>query len=182
MTEPILLVACVLLVGAVAALVVALVRLRAGTARELAVLREEVAGVSVSLRGLDTGSPGGSPGSTNEGGSPGSANEDGSSSASEPEEYLITRLGTPDEEPDARATTIDGRLFADLVLRETVVKAGALAHGVRRGLAAETRNRIRFEMRREVRRARKQRRADLKQAEREWKARQRASLAEEDAA
>ena len=30
------------------------------------------------------------------------------------------------------------------------------------------RNRIRFEMRREVKRARKQRRADLKQAKRDW--------------
>ena len=38
----------------------------------------------------------------------------------------------------------------------------------------ETRNRIRFEMRREVKRARKQRRADLREARREWEARQRA--------
>ena len=37
-----------------------------------------------------------------------------------------------------------------MVLRETVVKAASLAHGVRRGLAPATRNRIRFEMKQEV--------------------------------
>ena len=72
-------------------------------------------------------------------------------------EYAITDLGRP-EEPRAAPPTIDRALFADLVLRETVVKAASLAHGVRRALAPETRNRIRFEMRREIRRARKQRR------------------------
>ena len=65
------------------------------------------------------------------------------------------------------------------MLRETVVKAASLAHGVRRGLAPATRNRIRFEMKQEVRRARKQRRAELKRAQRDLHARQRAMLAEE---
>ena len=58
-----------------------------------------------------------------------------------------------------------------------VVKAASLAHGVRRALDPETRNRIRFEMRREVKRARKQRRADTREARREWEARQRADPA-----
>ena len=71
-------------------------------------------------------------------------------------------------------------LFADLVLRETVVKAASLAHGVRRALAPETRNRIRFEMRREVKRSRKQRRADTREARREWEARQRAASDADD--
>jgi hypothetical protein len=61
---------------------------------------------------------------------------------------------------------VDSPLFADLVLRETVVKAASLTHGVRRALAPEVRNRIRFEMGREIKRARKQRRADLKAARR----------------
>ncbi|MCW2795677.1 hypothetical protein, partial [Nocardioides sp.] len=81
--------------------------------------------------------------------------------------------------------TVDGPLFADLVLRETVVQAASLARGLRRALAPEMRNRIRFEMRREVKRSRKQRRADLKAARREWEARQRADIDlpdEEDAA
>jgi hypothetical protein len=97
-------------------------------------------------------------------------------------DYVITRLGhdTPDPDPAATPSRIDGQLFTDLVLRETVVKAAALAHGVRRGLAPEVRNRIRFEMRREVQRARKQRRADLKEALREFRARERADLAERE--
>jgi hypothetical protein len=102
-------------------------------------------------------------------------------------EYVITHLGEADPEADpARVTpTIDRALFADLVLRESVVKAASLGHGLRRALAPETRNRIRFEVRREVKRARKQRRADQRAARRDWAARQRAEgadLASESAA
>jgi hypothetical protein len=106
-------------------------------------------------------------------------------------DYVITDLGEagPDaSEPapaggDGAVEPIDSALFADLVLRETVVKTASLAHGLRRALAPETRNRIRFEMRREVKRSRKQRRADLKEARRAWEATQRAGLdPDEDAA
>jgi hypothetical protein len=92
--------------------------------------------------------------------------------------FVITGLGQepPVEEP---APTIQTGLFADLVLRETVVKAASLAHGVRRALDPETRNRIRFEMRRELRRARKQRKADAREARRDWAARQRAAVDDE---
>ena len=97
--------------------------------------------------------------------------------------YVITHLGeeVPDRDaarPPAPAERIDGALFADLVLRETVVKTASLAHGLRRALAPETRNRIRFEMRREVRRARKQRRRELRDLAQQVRATQRA----EDAA
>lgn len=74
------------------------------------------------------------------------------------------------------AGRIEGRLFADIVARETAVRAGGLAHGLRRALAPEVRNRIRFEMRREVKRSRKQRRADRKAALRDLHARQRADV------
>jgi hypothetical protein len=99
-------------------------------------------------------------------------------------EYRITELGdsagaTP---PADHPSPVDRTLFADLVLRETVVKAAGLAHGVRRALSPETRNRVRFEVRREVRRSRKQRRADLKEARREWAARGRADSGDEFAA
>jgi hypothetical protein len=97
-------------------------------------------------------------------------------------DFVITGLGSDQPEPaetPAPAAPIDGAAFADTVLRETVVKAASLAHGVRRGLAPATRHRIRFEMKQEVRRARRQRRADLKQAQRDLHARQRAMLAEE---
>jgi hypothetical protein len=96
--------------------------------------------------------------------------------------YVITGLGGeptaagPEPgspvEPTRVAGPIDGRLFADIVARETVVKAGGLVHGLRRALAPEVRNRIRFEMRREVKRARKRRRADLKAALRDVRARE----------
>lgn len=98
-----------------------------------------------------------------------------------PTEFVITNLGDPDAEPEP-APHVDSALFADLVLRETVVKAASLAHGVRRALDPETRNRIRFEMRREVRRARKQRKTDTREARRAWEARQRAALDEDSAA
>jgi hypothetical protein len=92
-------------------------------------------------------------------------------------EFVITHLGTDQaEEPAPSAPEVSSALFADLVLRETVVKAASLAHGVRRALDPETRNRIRFEMKREVKRARKQRRTETRQARREWEARQRSAL------
>jgi hypothetical protein len=100
-------------------------------------------------------------------------------------EYLITHLGEHEHEDRAAVperARVETALFADLVLRETVVKAASLAHGVRRALEPETRNRIRFEIRREVKRARKQRRADLRQARREWESRQRAGIDEDTAA
>ena len=98
--------------------------------------------------------------------------------------FVITDLGQEHASEDDREATpaarIDGALFADLVLRETVVKAASLAHGVRRALDPETRNRIRFEMRREVKRARKQRRSDTREARRDWEARQRGDLRDDD--
>lgn len=103
-------------------------------------------------------------------------------------QYQITDLGRTGSQQAARPARpeageiTDRALFADLVLRETVVRAASVAHGVRRALAPETRNRIRFEVRREIRRARKQRRADLKAARRDWETRQRSAVDDEDAA
>lgn len=99
-----------------------------------------------------------------------------------PQEFVITRLGEAAEdeaEDEATAATeapqrIDGRLFADIVLRESVVKAAALTHGVRRALAPEVRNRIRFEMKREVKRSRRARKDEYKRVRDEIRARERA--------
>lgn len=86
----------------------------------------------------------------------------------EPAAYVITGLEKDEQYAEVANQTvpgrIDGQLFADIVARESVVKAAGLAHGLRRALSAESRNRIRFEMRREVKRSRRQRRADLKAA------------------
>lgn len=88
--------------------------------------------------------------------------------------YVITGLDTPEvEAPPARP--VDGRLFADIVARETVVKAASWTHGLRRALSPASRNRIRFEMRQETRRAGRERRAETKQALREFRARERAA-------
>lgn len=103
-------------------------------------------------------------------------------------EFVITDLGRDEAaapaapEAPAPPPQVGSALFADLVLRETVVKAASLVYGVRRALDAETRNRIRFEMKREVRRSRKQRKADTREARREWAARQREGLGGEGSA
>jgi hypothetical protein len=101
-------------------------------------------------------------------------------------EYVITGLDTSslvprdDYSTTGDAPTVPAPLFADMVLRESVVQAAALAAGLRRALSPESRNRIWFEMRREVKRARKQRRADLREARREWEARQRSRVTLDD--
>ncbi|ANH39397.1 hypothetical protein I601_2986 [Nocardioides dokdonensis FR1436] len=83
-------------------------------------------------------------------------------------EYLITHVGEGPSVADAPedVPTVPAPLFADIVLRESAVQAASLAHGLRRALAPETRHRIRFAMRREVKRARKQRRTNVRAARR----------------
>ncbi len=97
-----------------------------------------------------------------------------------PADYVITGIdvarATSTPARDQSPPQIEGRLFADIVARESVIKAAGFAAGLRRALDPETRNRIRFEMRREVKRARKQRRSDLKAAMRDYAARGRADL------
>ena len=97
--------------------------------------------------------------------------------------YVITGLtGAEGDAETVVSARIEGALFADTVARESAIKAAGLAHGLRRAWSAETRNRIRFEMKREVKRSRKQRRTDLKTALRDFQTRERAGMAEEDAA
>jgi hypothetical protein len=100
--------------------------------------------------------------------------------AAEPASYVITGIDRVEDDEPAVAVQgrIDGALFADIVARESAIRAAGLAHGLRRALAPEARNRIRFEMKREVKRSRKQRRADLKEALRDMQARERAQTAD----
>lgn len=68
-------------------------------------------------------------------------------------------------EPDlAEPRAVADQLVLSATLGEPLLRAAALGHGVRRALSAEARNRIWFEVRREVRRTRKQRRRDMKAA------------------
>lgn len=71
-------------------------------------------------------------------------------------EFLITDIGT--EVPDV-PDEVSSRLVLSATVGEPLLKLAAFAYGVRKALTPENRNRIRFEMRREVRRARKARRA-----------------------
>jgi hypothetical protein len=169
MTVAILLLACLVLAAAVGVLAVAVRELR-DRVRVLEVAR-------VPDVGLVTGAS--APSSTSEPLVEEVAQRPSRDHA-DADEFVITRLGVePESEP---VPTVEPRLFADLVLRESVVKAAALAYGVRRGLAPANRNRIWFEMRREVKRARKERKAEEREAIREWRARQRAAVQEESAA
>jgi hypothetical protein len=96
-------------------------------------------------------------------------------------EYVITRVGEPEPEPEP-VPTVPAPVFADLLLKESVVQTASLFQGLRRALSPETRNRIRFQMRQEVKRSRKQRRTELREVRREWAARQRAAMAADEAA
>lgn len=70
-------------------------------------------------------------------------------------EYLITTAGDP-VEPDL--PQVPERAVLSVTLGEPLVKLAAFGYGLRRALSPESRNRIAFEMRREVKRARKARR------------------------
>ncbi len=72
-------------------------------------------------------------------------------------EYVITTAGEQSGEP-ADLPKVSDRAVLSVTLGEPLVKVAAFGYGVRRALSAESRNRIAFEMRREVKRARKERR------------------------
>jgi hypothetical protein len=96
----------------------------------------------------------------------------------EPREFVITSLTdgvAPRQGPDTgsdvavprrEGSQLTAGQFASVAVGESLVRVLSLGYGVRRALSAENRNRIRFEMRREVKRARRQRRRDLKEAKR----------------
>lgn len=149
-------------------LVVALLVTGRRTRAELAATREAQLELLARMDALDApGAPDSEPG-----GVPGA----------EVAEFVITDVGRePEPSPEGTAGhspgRIEGRLFVDIVARETVVKAASWTYGVRRALSAENRNRIRFEVRRETKRATKQRRADVKEALRQYYERQRGDVA-----
>jgi hypothetical protein len=82
--------------------------------------------------------------------------------------YVITDAGELRPEP-----TVPDRVVLSATVGEPLVKVMSFGHGLRRALSAESRNRIWFEVRREVRRARKQRRRETKEAWRRMQAEER---------
>jgi hypothetical protein len=82
--------------------------------------------------------------------------------------YVITDAGQARPEHN-----VPDRMVLSASIGEPLVKAVSFGHGLRRAMSAESRNRIWFEVRREVRRARKQRRRETKQAWRRMQAEER---------
>lgn len=84
--------------------------------------------------------------------------QQGAAAAVQPSvEYLITTAG---DEAAQRADLpqVPDRAVLSVTLGEPLVKLAAFGYGLRRALSAESRNRIAFEIRRETKRTRKERR------------------------
>lgn len=81
-------------------------------------------------------------------------------------EYVITGLGAGATVP-AQAVAVPDRAVLSVTFGAPLVKVLAFWYGVRRALSPESRNRIAFEMRRELKRARKERRRGTRRARRE---------------
>jgi len=96
------------------------------------------------------------------------------------QEFVITSLGKERADASGSVPALPAPAFADAVLRDTVVHAAALVHGVRRALSPEVRNRIRFEMKRELKRTRKERKTEVREALREYRAKYRADVPDLD--
>ena len=77
-------------------------------------------------------------------------------------EFVITSVG--DRSDATRLPQVPERAVLSVTLGEPLVKLAAFGYGLRRALSAESRNRITFEMRREVKRARKERRRAARRA------------------
>jgi hypothetical protein len=100
------------------------------------------------------------------------------------DEFVITSLVTPTQAtgagaPEAPDRRLSGVEVVSVTVGESLVRVVSLAHGVRRALSAENRNRIAFEVRREVRRSRKQRRRDVREAQRDVRMRRRPGVDED---
>ncbi len=147
--------AALLALGLTGALARSLARSLAGQSRlerDLAATRADLALLRDRLDGLDHG-PGRAP------------------AADDRADYLITSLSdhpaSVSAGPPSTEERASRREFAAVALSESVVKVAALAHGVRRALSPQSRNRIRFEMGREVKEARRQRRRAARRARRD---------------
>lgn len=90
--------------------------------------------------------------------------------------FVITDAGMSHElaVPDPEQVRVPDRLVLSATVGAPLVKVAAFSHGLRRALSAESRNRIWFEMRREVRAARKRRRRLLKEYQRQLRSDERA--------
>ena len=154
MDTPVLIVVAAVVLVIVAGLLVELLRSRAESRRALLVAQQDTAELRARLDAL----------------SDQLERQSATMVSTDDPAYVITTAGAP--EPPLH---VPDRLVLSATVGEPLVKAMALGHGVRRALSAESRNRIWFEMRREVRRARKHRRRETKEAWRRMQAEQRSA-------
>jgi hypothetical protein len=91
-----------------------------------------------------------------------SASRDQASAVPESTDYVITTAG--EHAPVGHLPQVPERAVLSVTVGEPLVKVAAFAYGLRKALSPETRNRIAFEMRREVKRARKERRKAARRA------------------
>jgi hypothetical protein len=155
-------VAAVLVVVA-ATVAVAAMGLRRRTERELSAARAEVGALRGRVEDLD-------------GRMRALASVAGHPVATDPE-FVITSMSAADTSRAVEAVSDEGEPgpvragdFASVAARESLVRLLCLGYGVRRALSAGNRNRMRFEMRQEVKLARRRRRQDLKAARRHLRA------------
>jgi hypothetical protein len=92
------------------------------------------------------------------------ASQEEASAVPPKDEYLITTVGARSDESSGELSQVPDRAVLSVTLGEPLVKVAAFGFGLRRALSAESRNRITFEMRREVKRARKERRRVARRA------------------
>lgn len=156
-------VAATLLLALLVAFAVLVVRGRRSVEQELARSREELAALRARLDALTV--------------LPGKADPAG-------QQIVITDLSDAPagraverraEAASPRPLDITAGGFASLAVGGSMVKVVALGHGLRRALTAESRNRIAFEMRRELRRSRKERKREIREARRYLRAEDRAA-------
>lgn len=92
-------------------------------------------------------------------------------------EYVITSAGEPEDEVEGTARTeFKPRPQLDQVARTVLIEAASIAHGVRNALSEENRAKISYEIKRELIRLRKDRKTEVKEALREYRAKHRAPV------
>lgn len=93
------------------------------------------------------------------------------------QEYVITSVGEPEPEIDGPTRTeFAPRPQFEQVARTVLIEAASLAHGVRNALSEENRAKISYEVKRELIRLRKDRKIEVKEALREYRAKHRAPV------
>lgn len=94
-------------------------------------------------------------------------------------EYVITSAGDGDREDEVDGATrmeFTPRPQFEQVARTVMIEAASLAHGVRNALSEENRAKISYEIKRELIRVRKDRKIEVKEALREYRAKHRAPI------